>query len=86
MGLDALGLVRGGRTVWLFNEYVRTDGSVGNRILGFSTTATGPAPLRVLNLPDNDAGFPQSLAIAGGTLFQQTWGYAHLIGYRVPGT
>jgi outer membrane protein assembly factor BamB len=86
IGLDALGLVRGGGTVWLFNEYVRTDGSVANRILGFSTTATRSAPLRVINLPDDDAGFPQSLAIASGTLFQQTWGYAHLIGYRVPGT
>ncbi|NYJ07459.1 outer membrane protein assembly factor BamB family protein [Petropleomorpha daqingensis] len=81
-GRYAQGLVRGGDTVWLNSEYVDTDTTVRQRILGFSTTATGSTPLRTIPLQQDLAGFPQTLAIASGTLFQQLNANL-LMGYRV---
>jgi hypothetical protein len=85
-GLSMNGLVRGGGAVWLFDEYVSPSGSVAMRILGFSATATGAAPLRTLAVPTDEYGFPMTLAVAGGTLFHQTWRQGRLVGYRVAGT
>ena len=85
VGSSMDGLVRGGNTIWLINWYSNGK-AMAYRILGYSATATGHTPLRAIPMPDEDGGFPQSLAIAGGTLFDQTPGRGALIGYRVPGT
>lgn len=86
VGRTANGLVRAGTTVWLLNEYVSSSGAVAMRIVAFSTAATGAAPIRIIAVPQDEYGFPESLAVAGGTLFNQTWATGHLVGYRVPGT
>lgn len=80
------GVVRGGNTVWVYDEYIDGRGVEQDRILGFSATATGPRPVRTIDLAGtNYEWYPQNLAIASGTLFQQSNG-AGLVGYRVPGT
>jgi outer membrane protein assembly factor BamB len=76
-------LVRAGNTVWLINEYVTSTGSVAQRIVAFSTTATGSAPLHTF---PSQHGFPQSLAVASGSLLHQARGPSNLISYRIPGT
>lgn len=85
VGRYATGLVRGGDTIWLNNEYVEASGAVGQRIVGFSTAATGSTPLRTIPLTSNLAGFPQTLGVAAGTLFQQL-NAGLLVGYRVAAT
>jgi hypothetical protein len=86
IGRATLGLVRGGGMIWLFNEYVDGGGGLAGRIVGFSASATGSAPGRIINLPQDEWGFPMNLSLAGGTLFHQTWVRGYLVGYRVPGT
>jgi outer membrane protein assembly factor BamB len=85
VGRYATGLVRGGDMVWLNNEYADASGAVAQRIVGFSATATGSVPLRTIPLTADLAGFPQTLGVAAGTLFQQVNGRA-LVGYRVAPT
>jgi PKD repeat protein len=82
IGRYAVGLVRGADAVWFNNEYVRADGTVDQRIAAFSAQATGDQPLRLIALSRDRVGFPQQLAVAAGTLFQQTNGGA-LGGFRV---
>jgi PKD repeat protein len=82
IGRGVLGLVRGGDVVWFNNEYVRPDRVVAQRIAAFSARATGSQPLRLIELPQRRTGFPQQLAVAAGTLFQQTNG-GPLAGFRV---
>jgi hypothetical protein len=78
--------VRGGNTIWVINEYADSSGVIAYRILGLPATGTSTTPLRTIAIPQSQAGFPQSLAIAGGTLFDQGWVPAMLTGYRIPGT
>jgi hypothetical protein len=85
VGSMSLGLIHGGSTIWMFNEFVNSSCAIAERIIGFSAAATGSAPLRAINLPPA-SGYPQSLVIASGTLFEQTWIPGYLIAYRVPGT
>ena len=73
--------VRGGDVVWVVNEYRAAGGSIRARILGFAATGTRTASLR--NLPAEQTGSPQSMAIGGGTLLDQTHIPGTLIGYRV---
>jgi hypothetical protein len=73
--------VRGGNVIWVVNEY--RDNSftgIGDRILAFAATGTRRTPLRSIPAPQH--GFPQSLAVGGGTVFDQTNVYP-LVGYRV---
>jgi outer membrane protein assembly factor BamB len=84
VGRAAVGLVRGGGMIWLYNEYLNADGVTAVRILGYSATATGSNPIREIPLRSNLWGFPQALAVAGGTLIQRAG--PGMIGYRVPGT
>lgn len=79
-GRATVGPVRAGGMIWLNNEY-DDNGTIAQRILGFSTSATGSAPLRAIPLTSNLRGFPQNLGVAAGTLFQQLNG--HMVGYRV---
>ena len=80
------GLVRGANVIWALNEYVSSDCSTdGYRIVGYSTTATNSSPVASIVLPSLYDGFPQTLAIAAGTLFE-TADQRVLIGYRIPGT
>ena len=77
--------VRGGNVVWLFNSYVAPDNVTRTRILGFAATGTRTAPLREIAI--SQSGFPQSLAVGGGTLLHKTHiGGRALNGYRVPGS
>jgi hypothetical protein len=73
-------LVRGGNVVWLIGAV-----SGQNRILGYSTSATGSTPLASIPLAQRLQNFPQTLAIASGTLFQQV-NAAPMVGYRIRGT
>ncbi|GHE13372.1 outer membrane protein assembly factor BamB family protein [Klenkia taihuensis] len=82
VGHYVAGLVRGGDAVWAVNEYVLPSGAVSARLVAFATAATGSAPLTTLALPTDRQGFPQQLAVAAGTLFQQVNGRP-LVGYRV---
>lgn len=75
--------VRGGDTLWVLNEYYDAKGVDSWRILGFAATGTRTTPLRTIELPTELGGFPQSLAVGGGTLLQQNWVPAKLTGYRV---
>jgi outer membrane protein assembly factor BamB len=84
VGTNATGLIHGGSTIWLYDEYINGSCVGANRVLAYSATATGSTPLRSIPLSADTSGFPQSLALASGTLFRQTWGQAALIGYRVP--
>lgn len=65
VGRSASGLVRGADVVWFNNEYVRADGSVGERIAAYDVTGR---QVRLIDLP---AGRTGRLAVAAGTLFQQ---------------
>lgn len=76
--------VRGGNVVWVVNEYRTAAGSIAYRILGFAATGTSTAA--VANIPSAQRGFPQTLTIGGGTLFNQTNVPQRLLAYRVPGT
>jgi len=73
--------VRGGDVVWVINPYRAADGSPEARILGFTATGTRTASLR--NLPAEQSGSPQSLAIGGGTLLNQSHTPGDPIGYGV---
>lgn len=85
-GRFTIGLVRGGNTIWFYNPYVGSDHGEYNRILGYSATASTATPLRTIPLGGtNYEWFPQHLAIAAGTLFEQANG-PYLVGYRIPGT
>jgi hypothetical protein len=83
LGDYTAGLVRGGDTIWLFDEYWNAAAGCvqQNRILGFSATATSSARLASIPLPSRYSGFPQTLAVASGTLFESTLA---LVGYRIP--
>jgi hypothetical protein len=85
VGRFVAGLVRGGDAIWAVNEYVLPSGVVSARLVAFAATATGSAPLTTLALPADRQGFPQQLAVAAGTLFQQPNGRP-LVGYRVGAT
>jgi outer membrane protein assembly factor BamB len=77
--------VRGGGVMWTVNEYRTSAGVLSYRILGFTATGTGTAALAYI--PGPQRGFPQTLAVGGGTVFDQTnGGSPGLVGYRVPGT
>jgi len=82
VGSYVAGLVRAADAIWFNDEYVRADGTVDQRIAAFSAQATGDQPLRFIPLSRDRVGFPQQLAVAAGTLFQQTNG-GSLAGYRV---
>ena len=69
--------VRAGNTVWLIAN--------AKSLVGFSATATGTKPLRVLTEPVDRQGALQGIAVSGGTVLVQSWP-AYLTGYRVPGT
>lgn len=83
VGETAAELVRGGDTVWLVNEYRSTANGCAeqDRILGYSTTATGTTAVASISLPSAYWGFPQTLAVASGTLFESTSAF---VGYRIP--
>lgn len=85
VGLYATGLVRGGDMIWFNNDHVGPSGAVDQRIVGFATTATGQTPVRTIPLTSNLAGYPQTLGVAAGTLFQQL-NAGILVGYRVAAT
>ncbi|MDH2442397.1 PQQ-binding-like beta-propeller repeat protein [Amnibacterium sp. CER49] len=80
------GLVHGGSTIWLFNEYLNSSCVYAERILAYSAAATTATPLARLDLPSSYGGYPQTLAIADGTLFGQTWAGGRLVAYRIPNT
>jgi hypothetical protein len=75
--------VRGGDTLWVVSEYWNAQKVDSYRLLGFAASGTRTTPLKTIELPAELHGFPQSLAIGGGTLFQQNWNPARLTGYRV---
>lgn len=85
VGATTSQLIRGGSTIWLYNDYVKSDCTMSSRILGYSTTATASTPAKQIPLTTVDGGFPQALSIGAGTLLQQTW-IDGLIGYRVAGS
>jgi hypothetical protein len=76
--------VRGGNVVWVVNEYRTSAGVLSYRILGFSATGTSTSAL--VSIPARQRGFPQTLAVGGGTLFNKTNVPQSLVAYRVPGT
>ena len=82
VGSYTKGLIRGGSTIWLYNEFGDPDlrCTVQTRILGFAADAEDTEPLVALRSDARD-GFPLGLAIASGTLLQQTWN--ELVDYRV---
>lgn len=82
VGRYVAGLVRGADVVWAVNEYTTAAGQSAARLVAFSTAAATSAPLATLALPADRSGFPQQLAVAAGTLFQQPNGRP-LVGYRV---
>jgi|GEM_PF-1616400 len=69
--------VRLGDTVWVL--------VFGDTLMGWSATATGPGPLRVLKEPDNALGVVAAISGASGSLLVQSWPRT-LTAYRVPGT
>jgi outer membrane protein assembly factor BamB len=77
-------VVRGGSVVWVVNEYRASSGALGHRILGFSATGTRTSALA--SIPAQQRGFPQTLTVGGGTLFNKTNVPQSLVAYRVPGT
>lgn len=79
LGLYNTPPVRGGNVIWVVNGYYES-GAAGFRIVGFAATGTRTTPLRVITAPQY--GFPQSLAVGGGTLFDQT-NVEPLVAYRV---
>lgn len=84
VGSFTQGLIRGADAVWVLNEY-RTSSCVDSyRILGYSTATTHTTPSASMVLPRRYFGFPQTLAVASGTLFETF--QSTLIGYRVPGS
>lgn len=89
VGDFAQGLVRGGDVAWVVNEYATVqDGQcVGDqyRLLAYSAAATGTTPLAALPIDSAYFGYPQTLAVASGTIFQ-TVNAPTLVGYRVPGS
>ncbi|RKR73332.1 PQQ-binding-like beta-propeller repeat protein [Frondihabitans australicus] len=86
IGDYAQGIVRGGNVIWVVNEYVNAQ-CVGDqyRLLGYSATATGTAPLATVAIPSAYGGYPQALSVGSGTVFETPNDYT-LVGYRVPGT
>jgi hypothetical protein len=76
--------VRGGNMVWVINESRNTAGVLSYRILGF--TATGTQTTALASIPAPQRGFPQTLTIGGGTLFNKTNVPQVLAAYRVSGT
>lgn len=84
VGTTTTGLIHAGSTIWLYDEYIDSSCAGANRVLAYSATATGSTPLRTIPLSAATSGYPQSLALASGTLLRQTWAPATLIGYRVP--
>ncbi|ROQ39697.1 putative pyrroloquinoline-quinone binding quinoprotein [Frondihabitans sp. PhB188] len=89
VGDFAQGMVRGGDVVWIVNEYgeFQNGTCVGDqyRLLAYSTTATATAPLAALPIDSAYFYYPQTLAVASGTVFQSP-NSSTLVGYRVPGT
>lgn len=80
------GIVRGGDVIWMVNEYVNSKCETDQyRLLAYSATATGSTPLASLAIASPYCSYPQSLAVASGTVFQTPSNVA-LVGYRVPGT
>ncbi|MGY1625354.1 PQQ-binding-like beta-propeller repeat protein [Geodermatophilus sp. SYSU D00965] len=77
-------VVRGGSVVWVVNEYRTSSGVLASRILGFAATGTRTSAL--VSIPARQNGFPQTLTIGGGTLFNKTNVPQTLVAYRVPGT
>lgn len=75
--------VRGGNVVWVINEYRTQAGVLSYRMLAFSATGTSTSAL--VSLPAQQRGFPQTLTVGGGTVFNKTNVPQGLIGYRVPG-
>jgi len=84
VGTITNGLIHAGSTIWLYDEYIDGSCTGANRVLAYSATATGSTPLKTIPLSADTSGYPQSLALASGTLLRQTWGQAALIGYRIP--
>jgi outer membrane protein assembly factor BamB len=78
-------LIRGSNVIWLLNEFTTSKCEDSYRILGYSTAATTSTPAAAIVLPTDYYGFPQTLAVASGTLFE-TVNQRTIVGYRVPGT
>ena len=83
-GQDTHGLISGGGVIWLRDEARNSRDQLQDRILAYATTATGSKPLTTIVLSQDDGGFPQGLAVASGTLFEQT-ARNGLIGFRAKG-
>lgn len=86
VGDYAQGIVRGGNVIWVVNEYVDSKCEADQyRLLAYSATATGTTPLASAGIASAYFGYPQSLSVASGTVFETPNDDA-LVGYRVPGT
>jgi outer membrane protein assembly factor BamB len=86
VGDYAQGVVRGGNVIWVVNEYVDSKCEADQyRLLAYSVTATGTTPLASVGIASAYFGYPQSLSVASGTVFE-TPNDSVLVGYRVPGT
>jgi hypothetical protein len=80
------GIVRGGNVIWLVDEYVDSKCETDQyRLLAYSTTATSSTPLASVPIASTYFGYPQTLSVASGTVFQTPNDYT-VVGYRVPGT
>ena len=72
--------------LWAVNELINANCTAdGYRSVGFSTMATTSTLAASILLPSDYYGFPQTLAVASGTLFE-TAEQNVVIGYPTPGT
>lgn len=74
---------RGGSMVWTLTAQMTGAGQEIDHFAGFSATGTDTQPRAVVPAAEN--GAPQSMAIGGGALFEQTNMPVGLVAYRVPG-
>lgn len=71
--------------IWMYNSYIDGNDMLADRIVAYSATATTSKWAAHLDLREVDGGVPQTLAIASGTLLQETISDG-LLGYRIPNT